>query len=164
MKYFKKGDILLSDFDGVFLNSQERFDEVMKEEKSFALWKNYLKNLDWVTFLKECQEIPGAEEIFKELIDKDILKGFLLQINSIKEGQAKANYIREKGMIIPIHYVLAPQTKSYIYPPNEHIILLDDKIINTEDWEDHGGKAILYGSKVKKKSKSQINNLSDLLK
>ena len=32
MKYFEQGDILLSDFDGVFLDSQEQFLKVMKEE------------------------------------------------------------------------------------------------------------------------------------
>lgn len=164
MKYFKKGDILLSAFDDIFLDSQEKLDEVIKEEKSYLLLKNYLKNLDWISFLKECQEIPGAIEILKELKDKDILKGFLLQINSIEEGKAKANYIREKGIILPIHYALTPQTKSFIYPPNENIILLDTKITNAEDWESHGGKTILYDNKIKKKSKKMINDLSNLLK
>ena len=103
MKYFKKGDILLSAFDDIFLDSQEKLDEVIKEEKSYLLLKNYLKNLDWISFLKECQEIPGAIEILKELKDKDILKGFLLQINSIEEGQAKANYIREKDKNKPFN-------------------------------------------------------------
>ena len=164
MKYFKKEDILLTDFDGVFLNSQERFDEDMNGEIDSKLWEIYLNNLDWIKFLKECEEMPGATEVFKELIEKEILKGFLLQIHTIPEGLAKANLIREKGIYIPIYYVLAPQKKSLIYPPKENIILLDDKIRNAIDWEENGGKAILYNCKTKKKNMTYINNLSDLLK
>ena len=164
MKYFKKEDILLTDFDGVFLNSQERFDEDMNGEIDSKLWEIYLNNLDWIKFLKDCEEMPGATEVFKELIEKEILKGFLLQIHTIPEGLAKANLIRKKGIYIPIYYVLAPQKKSLIYPPKENIILLDDKIRNAIDWEENGGKAILYNCKIKKKNMTYINNLSDLLK
>ena len=45
MKYFNDGEILLSDFDGVFLDSQKRFNEVMKEDSnSFPEFENYIVN------------------------------------------------------------------------------------------------------------------------
>ena len=47
MKYFKKGDILLSDFDGVFLNSQKRFEEVMRKDQTIEEWIEYLNTIHW---------------------------------------------------------------------------------------------------------------------
>ena len=47
MKYFKDGDILLSDFDGVYVDSQERFLKIMKDDKSFQSWVDYLNSINW---------------------------------------------------------------------------------------------------------------------
>ena len=42
MKYFNDEDILLSDFDGVLLDTITKFKEVMKDDKCFDNWNNYL--------------------------------------------------------------------------------------------------------------------------
>ena len=57
MKYIKDGQILLSDFDGVLLDSQNKFLEVMKDETDFNLWFEYLTSINWKTFFKTCNLI-----------------------------------------------------------------------------------------------------------
>ena len=109
MKYFEPGDILLSDFDGVYLDSQRRFAEFMKEEKSLELWTKYLNSINWYEFLRECKEMSNATETFLELQRLGILKGFITRIHSFNEGIEKGIFIREKGFVIPIYYVLPEQ-------------------------------------------------------
>ena len=153
MKYFKDGDILLSDFDGVYLDSQKEFLKVMKEEKSLELWMNYLNTIDWKKFLMECDEIPDANRTFLELQELKILRGFITRIHSFDEGFYKGNFLREKGLYVPIYYVLPKQEKSSVYLPNEHIILLEDNYHNASDWENHGGRSLIYDPNGKEDEK-----------
>ena len=131
MKYFQKGDILLSDFDGVFLDSQTRFNEVMKEETDFNKWMDFLNRIEWRSFLRECDLIPNALETFTELQRLKLLKGFITRIHSFEEGKEKAIFLRELGITVPIYYVLPEQPKSMVYLPSKKVILLDDDIENT---------------------------------
>ncbi len=144
MKYFKKGDILLSDFDGVFLNSQKRFEEVMRKDQTIEEWIEYLNTIHWKSFLRECDMIPEALETFSELQKLKILRGFITKIHSFDEGMEKALYLRELGFVVPIYYVLPEQTKSKIYIPKKKVILLDDKPENCLEWERDGGRTILH--------------------
>lgn len=163
MKYFKEGDILLSDFDGVYLDSQERYQKAMKEETSLEAWMKYLNSIDWPNFLEECEEMTGATETFKELQELKILRGFITQIHSFEEGIEKSKFIRKKGLYVPVIYVLPDQPKSMVYMPNKKTIILEDKVKNVEDWVEKGGKAILYNPKISESNKTMIKKLPDLL-
>ena len=90
MKYFNNGEYLLSDFDGVFLDSQERHNKIMKEKTDLESWMKYLNSINWYNFLRECNEIPGATETFLELQQLKILKGFITRIHSFEEGKEKS--------------------------------------------------------------------------
>ena len=164
MKYFEQGDILLSDFDGVFLDSQEQFLKVMKEEKSLELWMKYLNSIDWKTFLRECEEKLNATDTFLELQELGILKGFITKIHSFNEGVEKSIFIREKGLTVPIYYVLPEQSKSKVYIPNNKTILLDDSYDNISDWEENGGKTIIFDPKSNVENKRLVKKLEHLLK
>ena len=163
MKYFEDGDILLSDFDGVFLNSEEHFQKVMKGEKALNRWMEYLNNINWKEFLRECDEIENASETFLELQELKILKGFITRIHSFEEGIEKSVFIREKGLLVPIYYVLPEQPKSNVYFPNSHTILLEDQIRNALDWEQKGGKSILLNPNTEIENKRLIKKLNHLL-
>ncbi len=163
MKYIEKGDILISDFDGVYLDSQARFQEVMQEEKSPDLWSKYLKSINWPVFLRECKESEGATEMYLELQELKIFRAFLTRIHSLEEAVAKAEYIRERGLYVPICYVFPNQAKSIVYPPDKHTILLEDKLEEAFDWEFNGGKAILYNPEYESNGKTLIKKMSDLL-
>ena len=163
MKYFKDGDILLSDFDGVYVDSQERFLKIMKDDKSFQSWIEYLNSINWKEFLNECEEMPDATKTFLELESLGILKGFITRIHSFEEGIEKSNFIRERGLLVPIYYVLPKQPKSMVYMPNKKTYILEDDPNNALDWELNGGKSIIYNPTTEVKNKCLIKNLSDLL-
>ena len=164
MKYFNDGDILLSDFDGVFLDSQKRFNEVMKEERALDKWMDFLNGINWKEFLRECEFIEGAPEVFIELQKLKILKGFITRIHSFKEGKEKCHLLRELGILVPVYYVLPEQLKCDVYIPNRKVILLDDDEKNVFEWQKNGGKSILYDQNKKSCGKKYVKSLYDLLK
>jgi len=164
MKYFKDGDILLSDFDGVFLDSQKKFDEVMQEEKSLEKWMDFLNGINWKTFIRECDFVPDALETFTELQKLKVLRGFITRIHSFDEGKEKCLFIRELGFYIPIYYALIDQPKNLIYTPNRQVILLDDDEKNCTEWEENQGLSILYNPVEKPTTKKYVKSLKDLLK
>ena len=164
MKYFKENSILLSDFDGVLLDTQSKFNEVMKDETDFNLWNNYLNGIDWNKFYKTSDEIPNAKHVLKELEKLKILKGFITKIHSLYEGEEKLKIIRKMNFSVPIYYVLPKQRKSEVYKPDSNIVLLDDGFDNVVDWEMNGGSSILYNHNTNHAKKIVINNMTDLLK
>ena len=163
MKYFESGDILLSDFDGVYLDSQRIFAQAMKEENSLERWMEYLNSINWKKFLRECDEIPHATEVFLELQELNILRGFITRIHSFEEGIEKSRFVREKGLIVPMYYVLPDQPKSLVYMPNKKVILLDDKEENAKEWEESGGKSIVFNPNSLEENKKLIKKLDTLL-
>lgn len=164
MKYFNDGDILLSDFDGVFLDSQKKFNEVMKEETDLDKWMDFLNGINWKKFVRECEFIPGAIETFTELQDLNILKGFITRIHSFDEGKEKCLLLRELGLYVPVYYSLPEQPKSSVYIPNRKVILLDDNLDNCNEWDLNNGKSILYDPTQKNCEKKYVKSLYDLLK
>lgn len=163
MRYFEPGDGLLSDFDGVFLDSQNVHNEAMRGETAFDPWMEYLNSIDWRTFLRNCNEVPGATETFLELQKLGILLGFITRIHSFEEGTEKIKILREAGLFVPVYYVLPEQPKSTVYIPNKKTIILDDDPKNNLDWEMSGGKSILYDPNAHHSTKKKIKKLSQLL-
>ena len=164
MKYFEEGNILLTDFDGVFLDSQSRFLEVMKEETALDKWMDFLNEIKWRDFLRECEFIPGAMDVFPELYRLKILKGFITRIHSMEEGKEKCLFLRELGFQVPIYYVLPEQAKSSVYIPNRKVVLLDDDEKNCDEWDGKLGKSILYNPEEKSCGKKYVKSLYELLK
>ncbi len=164
MKYFQKGDILLTDFDGVILDSQKHFEEAMKGEKDSDKWTEFLNGINWKEFIRECDFIPGAIETFTELQKLKILRGIITRIHSFEEGKEKAILLREVGIQVPIYYTLLNQKKSQVYIPKRKIILLDDHEDNYEEWEQNGGKSILFNEYEKSTEKRNVKSLYELLK
>ena len=163
MKYIKENDILLSDFDGVLFDSQSKFKEVMKDETDFNLWNEYLNSINWSIFYKNCNLVKDSYKTLSELERLKILKGFITKIHSLYEGEEKLKIIREMGFKVPTYFVLPFQSKSDIYVPDKNTILLDDNITNLVEWENSGGKVLLYDPNSNIKSKKTIKNLKDLL-
>lgn len=164
MKYFSEGDILLADFDGVLLDSQDKHNKMMGSETDFNLWMEYLNGIDWRDFLRSCKEIEGAVDTFLELQRLDILKGFITRIHSFDEGREKCLLLRDIGLYVPIYYVLPMQPKSAVYMPKENTFILDDDPINITQWESSGGKSLLYDSGAKRSTKKIVKKIPNLLK
>lgn len=156
-------DRYLIDFDGVVLDSQTRFDQVMNGNKDFFDWEKYLNSINWYEFYKTCKEIDNSFDSLRKLQETKKLFGFLTAIHSFDEGREKVRIIRENGIETPVMFVLPHQSKSIVYPPKKHIVLIDDKEENCVDYEKHGGKALVFKPLSKKQSKKTVKSLKELL-
>lgn len=153
----------LIDFDGVILNSQDKFLEVMKDNVDFNDWHNYLCSLNWYQFLRECSEIDESISTLNKLQELKNLKGIITAIHSLEEGQEKLIYLREKRILVPIYYTLPHQKKSQVFIPQKHHVLVDDRKSNCIDWTNAGGTSLLLDTKIPHKEKGKIKSLKDLL-
>ena len=151
------------DFDGVILDSQDRFLMDMKDNVDFNDWMEYLNSIDWYNFIRECTEIDESLSVLEQLQKLKRLRAIITTIHSMEEGNQKMIFLREKNILVPILYVLPTQKKSEIYIPSITDVLVDDKQKNCNDWIDAGGSAILFDSHAKGNEKSKIKTLKQLL-
>ena len=151
------------DFDGVILDSQDRFLIDMKDNIDFNDWMEYLNSINWYKFIRECEEIDDSIFALNELQELKKLKAIITSIHSFNEGREKVKFLREKKIYVPVLYVLPRQFKSEVYMPNKDDILIDDKLRNCHDWEKAGGNAILFDSHLEKEEKNKIKSLKQLL-
>ena len=154
---------LYIDFDGVILDSEKRFKKDMIGKTKLEDWIEYLSTIEWFNFLRECNQIDESLDTLKKLQKYKQLKGIITKIHVFEEGIQKAVFLRENGIIVPIHYVLPMQNKSTIVKPSKNKILVDDDIKNCIDWEKNGGTAILFDPYAKTEDKKAIKTLKKLL-
>ncbi len=154
---------LYIDFDGVILDSQERYKKDMLGKTALDDWISYLSSIEWYKFLRECNEIDESLSTLQKLQKYRNLKGIITRIHAFDEGTEKVRFLREHGIEVPVFYVLPEQSKSSIVIPNIDRILVDDDINNCLDWEQNGGKAILLDPHSEIESKAVIKSLKKLL-
>ncbi len=153
----------LVDFDGVILDSQDRFVEAMGDNSDLYDWMDYLSSIEWHRFLRECNEIDESLSTLGKLQQYRKLKGIITAIHSLEEGKEKLIYLRENGIVVPVFYVLPEQKKSDIYIPEKGIVLVDDKVRNCRDWRRDKGKALEFDPHYEGDSKEKIKSLKQLL-
>ncbi len=153
----------LIDFDGVILDSQERFKKDMKDNKNLYDWIEYLSSIEWHKFLRECNEIDQSLTTLKKLQQLKKIKAILTRIHSFQEGKEKCIFLREKNIEVPVIYVLPEQKKSEVIIPKKNLILVDDDRKNCIDWEKDGGTSLLFQPNSTEQSKKMIKSLKQLL-
>lgn len=151
------------DFDGVILDSQDRFESDMKGNIDFDDWMDYLNSINWYKFLRECDQIDDSIYALKKLQELKQLKAIITSIHSLEEGTEKMDFLREKEIYVPILYVPPKRKKTEVYFPNRDDILVDDKVRNCRDWENAGGTSILFDSHLEVSEKQKIKTLKELL-
>lgn len=151
------------DFDGVILNSQDRFLIDMKDNVNYDDWVRYLNSLDWYNFLRECDEIDESITTLKKLQELKKLKAIITTIHGLDEMSEKLSFIRENDIYVPVFYVPPRTKKTAIYYPKSDDVLVDDKIRNCQDWINAGGVAIHFDSHLEKIEKNKIKTLKQLL-
>ena len=154
---------LYIDFDGVILDSQERYKSIMLDNTNLNDWVEYLSSINWYEFLRECKEIDESLTTIKKLEKYRNLKGIITRIHAFTEGIEKASFLRENNISVPIYYVMPEQKKSQVVVPNKNRILVDDDIKNCFEWENAGGRAILLDNNSKIETKKIIKTLKSLL-
>ncbi|MBR1386205.1 MAG: hypothetical protein IJ568_05205 [Bacilli bacterium] len=153
----------LVDFDGVVLDSQAKFDEVMMGNTNFHDWNKYLNSINWREFYESCNEIDDAFNSLYKLQINNRLKAIITAIHSFEEGHEKTLILRKNKITVPIIFVLPNQEKSIIYPPCKEDVLIDDKEKNCINFEKAGGKALLFRPKGYYGSKKTVKSLKELL-
>ncbi|MBR1413470.1 MAG: hypothetical protein IJ574_02220 [Bacilli bacterium] len=155
---------ILLDFDGVILDSMVRIEEYMKIHEHEISWKEYLINLDWYKFLRECKEINNSISLIRKMQYCSCLKAIITKINSMNEGTNKIKFLQEQGIYIPVILVPFEHKKTDYYYPNNNEILVDDSIDNIREWNEAGGLGILFDLNSSKKDTNSISNLNKVLK
>ncbi len=151
------------DFDGVILDSQDRFLDVMGSSTDLDEWMDYLASLEWKKFLRECNEIDNSISTLDELQKYRKLKGIITQIHCFNEGKEKLLFLRERGIIVPVIYVLPEQRKSTVIIPNKNLVLVDDKVRNCKQWTNDGGSSLQFDPHSTGNEKGKIKSLKQLL-
>ena len=153
----------LVDFDGVILDSQERFKRDMKDNLDLYAWIDYLSSIEWYKFLRECSEIDESIRTLNKLQKYKKLKAIITRIHAFEEGKEKLIYLRERGIIVPVLYVLPEQNKSDVLIPKKNMVLVDDNLNNCREWNIAGGSSLLFDPSAKDNSKGKIKSLKQLL-
>ena len=153
----------LIDFDGVILDSQERFLKDMKDNVDLYDWIDYLSSIEWNKFLRECEEIDESISVLNQLQKYNKLKAIITRIHAFEEGKEKLIYLREKGIEVPVLYTLPEQKKSAVVIPKKDLILVDDSYENCLDWELNGGQSLLFRPENTTDNKKMIRSLKQLL-
>ena len=73
----------LIDFDGVILDSQERFNKDMKDNINLYDWIDYLSSIEWNKFLRECEEIDDSMTVLAKLQKYNRLKAIIKRKSAV---------------------------------------------------------------------------------
>ena len=153
----------LVDFDGVILDSQERFNAVLDSGADAYEWMDYLASIEWHKFLRECNEIDDSISTLQLLQKLRRLRAIVTQIHGFEEGKEKLIYLRERKIDVPVIYVLPEQKKSSVIIPKKGLVLVDDKARNCAQWTADWGKALQFDPKSSGEEKGKIKSLKQLL-
>ena len=150
------------DYDGVLVNSERLI--VQKQKESNLSWKDFFEQLNWEELYESSSEINNAFEILRKLQEERNNLYVLTKIHSLIEANVKINLLREEKILIPV-FVVPPHTKkSEIYIPDPKSLLIDDSKKNIDDWNNHGGRGLLFDEMAEGTDKSKVKSLHFLLK
>ena len=153
----------LIDFDGVILDSQERFKKDMKDIVDLYAWIDYLSSIEWNKFLRECNQIDDSLSVLSELQRYKRLRAIITRIHAFEEGKEKLIYLRENQIRVPVLFVLPEQKKSDVIIPSSNMTLVDDDPGNCYDWDLAGGKSLLFRPDANDNNSKTIKSLKQLL-
>ena len=131
------------DFDNVILATEDLLFQqyfLLKNQGIEIDRKKYVQEYDWYNLLYRCEVIGDAIEVLNFMMDACILTRVYSMDN---EGVAKIKYLRDIGIKNDI--ILAPYLvkKSDVVNANGNI-LVDDNVINLDDWYEKGGIPIFF--------------------
>ncbi len=161
---------LYIDFDGVILDTIPYLEKVLlesnitehEEEKKRSLFAS----LDWEKIVKETPEINDSIKCIEKLRESNKFNiAVLTHVNSMHEAVAKINFLEEK--LPDITKIIVPKSVSKTKMlETKNAILVDDYGVNLDEWDEEGGIAIKFTTKVDKvykyKSISKLDQLLDL--
>lgn len=157
---------LFIDFDGVILDTIEATKRMALKDNiniyDEEVARDFYTYLNWEELIKDNLIINNSINSINKIIKSNKFNvSILTHVNSLKEAEAKINYIRKyfKDItIIPVPIFIS-KTKMV---QTVGSILIDDRIKNLEEWKNEGGIAI-YFSKIKNDIFKTIYSLDEIL-
>ncbi len=140
-------NITYIDCDGVILDSETyMFDELKRIHKTNNLTEEqkceYIQSVNWYRILSECDVIGNSLEILKSL-DPRYYK-ILTKVHTLyNEGYNKIKFFRDNGIKLDVILVPYKISKNEVVNPIGNI-LIDDTVLNCDNWKKAGGKAIFF--------------------
>lgn len=142
-------DGVLADFNGglrTLLKMEPQPQEHQTDEVQNEMWEGIK---DYGHFYRDLSPIDGAVEAFKALYDKygdacEILTGCPKEKRGIIYAREdKVEWIRKYfSKTVKINLVLREEKQKYV--TGKDCVLIDDYKINTDEWTEAGGTAILF--------------------
>ena len=127
------------DFDGVILDTDAILDEEYSKVDNIKR-SDFVKNYDWDKLVNNSTIINDS---FYNLKNSKYDIYILSKISSLNEGVTKVRYLRDNDVFANIHLVPTKISKSDMVNAKGNI-LIDDKLYNLDEWEEHGGISIFF--------------------
>ncbi len=158
---------LYIDFDGVILDtitpSYNKMQEIGIDSKNAEKVIEYYENVDWKEFIKESPEINDGLECIKKIFESNKYNvSILTHVTSLNEALAKIHFIRKTIKEITIIPVPKKISKTKMVNVNNSI-LIDDYAGNLKEWEEEGGIAVKFSTKLNGKGYRVIDKLDQIL-
>lgn len=130
------------DFDGVILDTMPIYHEIYVNMGVTDPWEEvHIDNLENIINIK--YEINKSTEILKYIEDKlDVT--LLTKYNTEDEKKRKIEFLQENDIHIPVIFVRLREHKIDFVKNLKNSVLIDDDLNNIEEWDNNGGKAILF--------------------
>jgi len=135
------------DFDGVILDTEDRlFENWRKKPNHHELGEKskikYIQNVSWRLVINESMIINDSIYILKHCDYRNT--AILTKVHSLhNEALEKVKFLREQGIKQSIIIVPYGLKKTEVVEA-EGNILIDDAIMNLDDWEASKGKGIFF--------------------
>lgn len=157
---------LFLDLDGVLINTnkfvQESINNSPVDISNKEAFVELCKSFPWNNFLEKCEEIKNSFELIERLKERYDLT-IITHCYSECETELKINFIKEKFK--DVKYITTPfnKAKNEMVSSTENSILIDDYIVNIDNWSKSGGIGFLFSDKQNSKDYPIIDDLRYLL-
>lgn len=154
---------LYIDFDGVILDTITRLYEEAERQEYDKADSEFYQKFNFKCILKDKYIINDGINCIQKLIDSNKFDvNILTHCHSIKEGSDKVKYIRK--FFNDITVIICPKDISKTKMVHtEGAILVDDYAGNLKEWENEGGIAVKFSTKLNGSGFQVIDKLDQLL-
>ena len=159
---------LYIDFDGVIVDSID-VTYKMIDERNINIndadeCLRFYQNLDWNMVLKKCKLINDSIECIRKLEDSNLFNiSILTHVSSLGEIEEKVKFIRKYLKNITIIPVPKSISKTNMLKAQDSI-LVDDYVVNLEEWKSAGGIGIRFDLDMDGKGFPVVDRLDDIFK
>lgn len=157
---------LFLDLDGVIINTNKFIQETIKNSGiDSSIKESFIelcKSFPWNNFLEQCEEINNSFELVERLNTQYDLT-IITHCYSDSEAELKIDFIKKKFKDVKCITVPFTKTKNEMVDSTANSILIDDYIVNVDNWNKSGGIGLYFSDKENSCNYPIIDDLKCLL-